>query len=148
MQLIDKVLAPSWWVEGWFFSGPCAQAHGRGEGHVHRDMAPIIRGICWLGWLDALVEHTVRTTTTTPHNTTHENQRSGPIGPRRIGLSRPKKCGHTKLAQVAQDSRTPIVTVLITWVGQQVFGVSAFWVACACCFSFLLASWSPSLNAS
>ena len=39
----------------------------------------------------------------------------------------------------------PIVTVQITWVQQQVLGFSAFWVACACCFSYLLASWSPSL---
>ena len=42
---------------------PCAQAQGRG-GHVHRDMAPIIKCTRALGWTDTLVQHRVRTTTT------------------------------------------------------------------------------------
>ena len=77
LQLIDKVFVVPVVVQrqipfsSWFgvegdgveFLGTCAQAQGRG-GHVHRDMAPIIRCIGWLARRDLFVMHTVRTTTT------------------------------------------------------------------------------------
>ena len=64
LQLIDKVVAPSLMSCGMdFFKGPAHRC--RAGGRVHRDTAPIIRCICRLGWRDTLVEHTVRTTTTT-----------------------------------------------------------------------------------
>ena len=54
-----------WPESGVDFSGPCAQAHGRG-GHVHRDVAPpnyvhACDGI----WIHTSHIHHVRTTTTT-----------------------------------------------------------------------------------
>ena len=51
-------------VHGVEFLGPCAQAHGRG-GHIHMDMASIIRCIHLRAWIDTFAKSPVRTTTTT-----------------------------------------------------------------------------------